>query len=59
MGSPLPKPTLDDYLRWEDEQPGRHEFVRGEIFAMVGAKRVHGVVVTNLSAALRRRMAAA
>ena len=53
MGSPLPKPTLDDYLRWEDEQPARHEFVRGEIFAMVGAKRVHGVVVTNLSAALR------
>ncbi|MBN8509911.1 MAG: Uma2 family endonuclease [Burkholderiales bacterium] len=53
MGTPLPKPTLDDYLRWENEQPERHEYVRGEIFAMVGARRVHGVVVTNLSAALR------
>ena len=52
MGSPLPKPTLDDYLRWEDEQPGRHEFVRGEIFAMVGAKRVHGRVISNLNRAL-------
>ena len=52
MGSPLPKLTLEDYLRWENEQPERHEFHRGEIFAMVGARRVHGRVVSNLNRAL-------
>lgn len=48
MGSPLPKLTLEDYLRWENEQPDRHEFHRGEVFAMVGGRRVHGRVVANL-----------
>lgn len=52
MGSPLPKPTLADYLLWENEQPARHEFYRGEVFAMVGARRVHGRVVGNLVRAL-------
>ena len=36
-------------LAWENEQPEKHEFHRGEIFAMVGGRRVHGVVVSNLS----------
>jgi Uma2 family endonuclease len=53
MGPPLAKTTLDDFLRWENEQPDKHEFHRGEILAMVGGRRVHGVVITNLSAALR------
>lgn len=52
MGTPLLKQTLEDYLRWENEQPDRHEFHRGEIFAMVGARRVHGRVVANLTRAL-------
>ncbi len=47
-----PRMTLADYLAWENEQPERHEFHRGEIFAMVGARRVHGRVVSNLSRAL-------
>jgi Uma2 family endonuclease len=49
MGHALPKLTLDDFLRWENEQPERHEFHRGEVFAMVGGRRVHGRVVHNLS----------
>ncbi len=52
MGTPLLKTTLEDYLRWENEQPEKHEFHRGEIFAMVGARRVHGRVVANLASAL-------
>lgn len=49
MGEPRPKMTLDDFLAWEDQQRDeRHEFVRGEIFAMVGGRRVHGLVVMNL-----------
>ena len=52
MGTPLPKLTLDDYLRWENEQPDKHEFYRGELFAMVGGRRVHGRVISNLNALL-------
>lgn len=52
MGSPLPGLTLDAYLLWENEQPESHEFYRGEIFAMVGGRRVHGRVVCNLVRAL-------
>ena len=48
MGLPLHKLTLDEYLDWENAQPEKHEFYRGEIFAMVGARRGHGRVVSNL-----------
>ena len=46
----LTQPTLslEAYLAWEEDQPERHEFHRGEVFAMVGAKRVHGRVVGNI-----------
>ncbi len=53
MGSPLPKLTLEAYLAWENDQPERHEFHRGEVFAMVGGRRVHGTVVGNLFGLLR------
>ena len=43
-----PKLTLEAYLAWENEQTEKHEFHRGEIFAMVGARRTHGCVVANL-----------
>ena len=55
MGLPAAKFSLDDYLAWENEQADRHEFFRGETFAMVGARRIHGRVVANLS----RRLAEA
>jgi Uma2 family endonuclease len=48
MGSPLPRLTLEDFLLWENEQPDRHEYYKGEVFAMVGGRRVHGRVVANL-----------
>ena len=57
MGSALPKLSLEDYLRWENEQPERHEFHRGEVFAMVGRRRVHGRVVGNLVRALGNALA--
>jgi Uma2 family endonuclease len=43
-----PKFSLEAYLAWEETQTERHEFYRGDVFAMVGAKRVHGRVVSNL-----------
>jgi Uma2 family endonuclease len=51
-----PKLSLEAYMAWEELQPERHEFYRGEVFAMVGAKRIHGRVVNNLAAELRQAL---
>lgn len=53
MGLPAAKLSLDDFIAWENAQADKHEFYRGEVFAMVGARRSHGCVITNLSAELR------
>lgn len=34
LPQPVPRRTADDYLRWEAEQPDKHEYERGETFAM-------------------------
>ncbi|MDE2398033.1 MAG: Uma2 family endonuclease [Burkholderiales bacterium] len=52
-----PELTLQAYLAWENEQPEKHEFHRGEVFAMVGARRIHGRVVANLARALGNGLA--
>ena len=56
MGLPMTKLSLPDFLAWEDLQDGRHEFYRGEVFAMVGARRVHGIVSLNIAAALKQQL---
>ena len=48
MGLQQEKFTLQAYLDWENIQPERHEFYRGEVFAMVGGRRSHGCVIANL-----------
>ena len=56
MGQPQAqlKFSLVDFLAWEETQTERHEFVRGEVFAMTGARRVHGLVSGNIFATLRQ-----
>ena len=49
MGMPIQKLTLDEYIEWENAQRERNEFVRGEVFALVGGRRSHGRVVSNLN----------
>ncbi|MFV8823475.1 Uma2 family endonuclease [Thauera sp. WH-2] len=49
---PVPRFTADDYLRWEAEQPKKHEYVRGEAFAMGGASRRHVTISLNVASAL-------
>ena len=44
--------TLTELLAWENEQPGRREFYRGEVSAMGDIGRVHGRVLANLSCQL-------
>jgi Uma2 family endonuclease len=53
MGRAQPVMTLAEFLAWEETQPERHEFLRGEVFAMVGARRVHGIVSLNIAAGLK------
>lgn len=49
--------TASEYLAWEREQPDRHEFHRGEVFAMAGGSPRHNAlcaaVVGDLRLALR------
>jgi len=49
MGLPLHKLTLAEFLTWEESQTERHEFYRGEIFAMVGGTARHNRVILNLA----------
>jgi Uma2 family endonuclease len=53
MALPALKLSLSDFLAWENTQVGKHEFYRGEVFAMVGARRVHGLVSLNLASWLK------
>lgn len=48
MSQPREEVDLKNFLAWENSQRDRHEFVRGEVFAMVGVRRVHGRLVMNL-----------
>jgi len=56
MGHAQPQFSLTDFLAWEETQAERHEFVRGEVFAMVDARRVHGLVSLNIAAALKNQL---
>lgn len=56
MGLPATRISLAEFLSWEGGQALRHELYRGEVFAMVGARRVHGLVVGNLFAALKNHL---
>ena len=59
MGEPAGKSamTLNEFLAWEAQQPERHEFVDGEIFAMSGAEERHVTTTLNVAMALRRHLA--
>lgn len=41
--------TLAEFLQWEEAQTERHEYYRGEVFAMVGGTARHNRVVLNLA----------
>lgn len=45
-----------DYLAWEREQRVRHEFVRGEVFAMAGGSLRHNRLGAGMIAALERAL---
>jgi len=51
-----PRYDFEEYLAYERASEVRHDFLAGELFAMVGASRRHNLIVTNLVAALRPRL---
>ncbi len=49
MGLPLQRMTLAEFFVWEEQQTDRHEFYRGETYAMVGGTARHNRVILNLA----------
>jgi Uma2 family endonuclease len=48
--------SLDEFLRFENAHPERHEFVAGEVVAMSGGTLRHSRIIQNISFALMSRM---
>lgn len=42
-----------EFLAWERDQPERHEYFRGEVFAMAGGSPRHNALCSSVNAALR------
>src|SRR5262245_24026982 len=42
--------TADEYLAWEREQPTKHEFFHGEVFAMAGGSPRHNALCARIIA---------
>ena len=45
--------TPDEYLDWEARQEDKHEYHRGEVFAMAGGSATHARIIGNTYALLR------
>jgi len=48
--------TANEFLAWDTTQTIKHEFVRGEVFAMAGAHEAHVTATMNVSMALRQHL---
>jgi len=40
--------TPDEYLAWEREQPIKHEYIDGEVYAMAGGTLAHNAITVNV-----------
>lgn len=58
MTDPAAKPQFDapSYLAWEADQPEKHEYLDGEVFAMAGVSESHVTLALNLAMALRNHL---
>lgn len=48
--------SAEDYLQGERISPIKHEYIRGEIYAMAGASKAHGMIAGNLFSMLRNQL---
>ena len=51
-----PRLTEAEYLAFERSSESRHEFHRGEIFAMAGASELHNLITLALASAVRAKL---
>lgn len=50
--------TVREYLAREELSPTKHEFYRGELFAMAGGSLAHGIIATNIVTLLNQTLSA-
>ncbi|HAC62261.1 MAG TPA: hypothetical protein DCF68_01675 [Cyanothece sp. UBA12306] len=48
--------TPDQYLKFEEHSPIKHEYIDGEVYAMAGASDAHVTITGNLFAILRNHV---
>jgi Uma2 family endonuclease len=48
--------SREEYMEWEALQQGKHEYVAGEVFAMVGVRQVHSIVALNIASELKQQL---
>lgn len=48
--------TLEEYLEFENYANSRHEFFRGEIYAMAGTTPRHNIISLSVAASLREQL---
>ncbi len=56
MSIPAQHLTSLEYLEWERCQESKHEYLNGDIFAMIGASRKHNLITANLLAGLHTQL---
>lgn len=49
----LPRFTPQKYFDWEAQQPERHEYFDGEVYAMAGGTLAHGRIGLNIGSVVR------
>jgi len=52
----LPEMTPQEYLEWEEQQPIKHEYVNGYVYAMSGSTIPHNDIAFNLASALKAHL---
>ena len=52
----MPLLSVADYLAGEDGAEVRHEYIAGQVYAMSGASRSHGLIALNIATFLRPRL---
>jgi Uma2 family endonuclease len=50
------KISIEDYLKMENAAEEKHEYYKGEIFAMSGAKVPHNIITTNILISLGQKL---
>jgi Uma2 family endonuclease len=48
--------SAQNYLEGERISPIKHEYIRGQIYAMAGATKAHGIIALNLATRLRNKL---